>query len=91
MSDSSEDEEDVGDDEDEFEDDIEFLRSLDPKECKDQDHYRVLGLAKLRIGATDDQIKRAHRYKVNRRNNKIKSIARYYQQLSTKFRKLKQI
>jgi len=64
MSDSSEDEEDVGDDEDEFEDDIEFLRSLDPKECKDQDHYRVLGLAKLRIGATDDQIKRAHRYKV---------------------------
>ena len=70
MSDSSEDEEDVGDDEDEFEDDIEFLRSLDPKECKDQDHYRVLGLAKLRIGATDDQIKRAHRYKVNRCNNK---------------------
>ena len=84
MSDSSEDEEDVGDDEDEFEDDIEFLRSLDPKECKDQDHYRVLGLAKLRIGATDDQIKRAHRYKVNRRNNKIK-YARYYKQLSTKF------
>ena len=77
MSDSSEDEEDVGDDEDEFEDDIEFLRSLDPKECKDQDHYRVLGLAKLRIGATDDQIKRAHRYKVNRRNNKKKATARH--------------
>ena len=26
--------------EDEFEDDVEYLRSLDPKETKDQDHYR---------------------------------------------------
>lgn len=64
MSDSSEDEEDDTIDEDEFEDDIEYLRSLDPKETKDQDHYRVLGLSKLRITATDDQIKRAHRFKV---------------------------
>ena len=47
-----------------FEDDLEFLRSLDPKETKDQDHYRVLGISKLRSGATDDQIKKAHRYKV---------------------------
>jgi len=64
LSDSSEDEEDSSYDEDEFEDDIEYLRSLDPKETKDQDHYRVLGLSKLRINATDDQIKRAHRFKV---------------------------
>ena len=39
-------------------------RSLDPKETKDQDHYRVLGISKLRMAATDDQIKKAHRYKV---------------------------
>ena len=39
-------------------------RSLDPKETKDQDHYRVLGLSKLRMAATDDQIKKAHRFKV---------------------------
>merc|ERR1711915_406271 len=31
---------------------------------KDQDHYRVLGLSKIRIDATDDQIKKAHRFKV---------------------------
>ena len=36
-----------------FEDDLEYLRSLDPKECKDQDHYKVLGIAKLRIKATE--------------------------------------
>ena len=50
--------------EDDFEDDIVYLRSLDPKECKDQDHYRVLGIPKLRYQATDDQIKRAYRQKV---------------------------
>merc|ERR1712088_129717 len=33
-------------------------------ETKDQDHYRVLGLSKLRMAATDDQIKKAHRFKV---------------------------
>jgi len=37
---------------------------LDPKETKEQDHYRVLGLSKLREKATDDQIKKAHRFKV---------------------------
>ena len=55
-SSESEEEEEV-----EFEDDLEYLRSLDPKECKNQDHYRVLGIAKLRFKATDDQIKKAHR------------------------------
>lgn len=32
----------------EFEIDVEYLRSLDPKEWKDQDHYHVLGLKNLR-------------------------------------------
>lgn len=31
-----------------FEIDVEYLRSLDPKEWKDQDHYHVLGIKKLR-------------------------------------------
>lgn len=48
-------------DESQFEDDVEFLRSLDPKEWKDQDHYRVLGLKRLRIKATEDDIRRAYR------------------------------
>ena len=48
----------------EFEDDLDYLRSLDPKETKEQDHYRVLGLSKLRMAATDEQIKKAHRFKV---------------------------
>ena len=47
--------------EDNFEDDIIFLRSLDPKEAKDQDHYKVLGISKLRYKATDDQIRKAYR------------------------------
>ena len=33
---------------DEFVVDINYLKSLDPKEWKDQDHYAVLGLSKLR-------------------------------------------
>lgn len=32
----------------EFEIDVEYLRSLDPKEWKDQDHYHVLGIKNLR-------------------------------------------
>ena len=64
MGDSSEDEEE--DDTEIFEDDLEYLRSLDPKDVKDQDHYRVLGLTKIRDASTDDQIKRAHRQKVLR-------------------------
>merc|ERR1712226_984751 len=60
-SDSSDDEETV---EIEFTDDIAYLRSLDPKNVKDQDHYKVLGLEQLRWKASDDQIKKAHRAKV---------------------------
>ncbi|KAJ2948766.1 hypothetical protein O0L34_g8025 [Tuta absoluta] len=47
-----------------FDDDVEYLRSLDPKEWKNQDHYAVLGMKKLRNKATDDDIKRAYRQKV---------------------------
>lgn len=42
-----------------FDDDLEYLRSLDPKEWKDQDHYAVLGMSELRHRATEDDIKRA--------------------------------
>ncbi|KAJ7671677.1 DnaJ-domain-containing protein [Mycena polygramma] len=40
--------------------------SLDPKEWKKQDHYRVLGLSHLRWTATPAQIKIAHKKKVLR-------------------------
>ncbi|EIM87570.1 DnaJ-domain-containing protein [Stereum hirsutum FP-91666 SS1] len=49
----------VGDEEEDF-----ALMSLDPKEWKKQDHYKVLGISKLRYRANDDQIKIAHRKKV---------------------------
>lgn len=41
--------------------DVKFLRSLDPKEWKRQDHYKVLGLTKARYRASDDHIKSAYR------------------------------
>ncbi|XP_049877394.1 dnaJ homolog subfamily C member 2 [Pectinophora gossypiella] len=47
-----------------FDDDVEYLRSLDPKDWKNQDHYAVLGMKTLRNKATDDDIKRAYRQKV---------------------------
>lgn len=34
-----------------------FVSRLDPKDAKKQDHYRVLGIAKLRCEATQNQIK----------------------------------
>ncbi|XP_066995492.2 dnaJ homolog subfamily C member 2 [Anabrus simplex] len=45
-------------------DDVQFLRSLDPKDWKEQDHYAVLGLKKLRHTATEEDIKKAYRLKV---------------------------
>ncbi|XP_035912076.1 dnaJ homolog subfamily C member 2 [Anopheles stephensi] len=44
-----------------FEVDIDYLKSLDPKDWKNQDHYAVLGLKKMRFEATDEDIKRAYR------------------------------
>lgn len=41
--------------------DVDYLKSLDPKDWKNQDHYAVLGLKKMRFDATDDDIKRAYR------------------------------
>ncbi|KAJ1520255.1 hypothetical protein ONE63_004462 [Megalurothrips usitatus] len=55
-------EEDVTDDND----DLDYLKSLDPKACKDQDHYRVLGLAHKRYKASDNEIRLAYRKKVLR-------------------------
>lgn len=45
----------------EFAVDVDYLKSLDPKEWKDHDHYMILGLGKLRFNATDDDIRRAYR------------------------------
>lgn len=40
---------------------VEYLRSLDPKEWKQQDHYKVLGLQHVRHLASDELIKTAYR------------------------------
>lgn len=45
-----------------FKDDILYLRSLDPKEWKEQDHYAVLGIKELRHRASEDVIKRACKF-----------------------------
>ena len=58
--------ESASEEEPDFEDDLEYLRSLDPKETQDQDHYKVLGLSALRYKATDNHIKKAYRFKVLR-------------------------
>lgn len=52
--------------EDELEDEPEdpSIFELDAKDWKEQDHYMVLGLTKLRYKATADQIRIAHRRKV---------------------------
>lgn len=50
----------------EFEDDIQYLRSLDPRDWKKQDHYAVLGLRTVRSKATEQDIKNAYRQKVLR-------------------------
>ncbi|EJW86273.1 DnaJ domain-containing protein [Wuchereria bancrofti] len=43
---------------------LSFLRNLDSKYCKDQDHYKVLGLSNLRWQASTSQIRTAYRAKV---------------------------
>ncbi|KAK7070136.1 DnaJ (Hsp40), subfamily C, member 2, partial [Halocaridina rubra] len=50
----------------EIEDDIGYLRSLNPAEWKHQDHYAVLGLKKYRYKTSDEDVKRAHRMMVLR-------------------------
>lgn len=58
---SEEEESSSSNDTDFIEVDVNFLKSLDPKEWKDQDHYKVLGLELKRIEATENDIKRAYR------------------------------
>jgi len=41
-----------------------YVAKLDPNDFKDQDHYKVLGLSKMRFRATMGQIKTAYRQKV---------------------------
>lgn len=56
--------EESSEDEEEFEETPEykvFLETLDPKNWKDQDHYKVLGLEALRWKATQSQIKKARK------------------------------
>ncbi|KAJ1963134.1 Zuotin [Dipsacomyces acuminosporus] len=55
---------DLGDEEDEEE--TEEMLTRDPKDWKEQDHYAVLGLSKLRFLATLDDIIKNHRKKVLR-------------------------
>jgi len=62
ISESSDEEEEEDFSQYQFEDDLEYLRSLDPRDWKDQDHYAVLGLKNLRHRATEDVIKRACMY-----------------------------
>jgi DnaJ family protein C protein 2 len=38
----------ISDEDGKFEVDVDYLRSLDPKDWKNQDHYAVLGLKDLR-------------------------------------------
>ncbi|CAL8076566.1 unnamed protein product [Calicophoron daubneyi] len=45
-------------------DDESYLRSLDPKDWKTQDHYAVLGLKNSRYNATAEDIRRAYRQKL---------------------------
>uniref|UniRef100_A0A7E4V6B1 DnaJ homolog subfamily C member 2 n=1 Tax=Panagrellus redivivus TaxID=6233 RepID=A0A7E4V6B1_PANRE len=57
-------------DDSEFDEDCDkyrkYLKSLCPKTWKNQDHYKVLGLSKLRYKASAAQIKSAYRQKVLR-------------------------
>jgi len=43
-----------------------FLRKLDLTEWKNQDHYKVLGLGKLRYKATQKQVRNAHKQMILR-------------------------
>ncbi|KAJ2454679.1 Zuotin [Coemansia sp. RSA 2424] len=52
--------------EEEDEEESEDLLMTDPKDWKEQDHYAVLGLSKLRYRATLDDIIKSHRKKVLR-------------------------
>jgi len=48
--------------EDQIKLDIKYIKSLDVKGWKDQDHYRVLGIPDMRIKASTKDIKKAYKY-----------------------------
>ncbi|XP_043944450.1 dnaJ homolog subfamily C member 2 [Protopterus annectens] len=52
-----------------------MLKTLDPKDWKNQDHYAVLGLAHLRYKATQKQIKAARKEKVLKHTRDRKTCA----------------
>lgn len=56
--------EEVEEEEFTIDDDDTYLKSLDPKLWKNQDHYAVLGLKKIRHRASDALIRRAYKQKV---------------------------
>ncbi|CAL1277549.1 unnamed protein product [Larinioides sclopetarius] len=56
--------EDVSSEDEQIEDNSDYLRRLDPKDWKNQDHYAVLGLKKKRFLAKENEIKKAYRKKV---------------------------
>ncbi|KAG1666196.1 DnaJ subfamily C member 2 [Nymphon striatum] len=64
ISDNSSEDEPISSTDEESSADVAYLRSLDPKEWKDQDHYAVLGLKSKRYRATEQEIKKAYRKKV---------------------------
>ncbi|VDN25055.1 unnamed protein product [Dibothriocephalus latus] len=47
--------------EDDEEDNTEYLKSLDPKDWKTNDHYAVLNLKKARYRASDDDVRKHYR------------------------------
>jgi DnaJ homolog subfamily C member 2 len=43
---------------------LSFLQTLDPRDWKNQDHYKVLGIENLRYKATQNQIKKARKLNI---------------------------
>jgi len=44
--------------------DVKYIKSLEAKDWKDQDHYRVLGIPDLRVEASTKDVKKAYKYMV---------------------------
>lgn len=59
---SDEEDEDSTTLEEETEDEVSYLRSLDPKDWKSQDHYAVFGLKNKRFEATEAELKKACKF-----------------------------
>jgi len=62
-------EEDSGSDSEDLSDadielDLKYIKSLESKDWKDQDHYRVLGLPNLRVESSVKDIKKAYKFMV---------------------------